>query len=115
MESGRDKIEYLPQYAEGIFEQIPAREEDGVFNFMFAGNIGAVQSVETVIKAARMMEGQPVKFHIVGGGTDLERLQKMSEDLDNVIFYGKKTAGRNAWSSMQRRMRCLLLWPLTRY
>lgn len=85
-----DKIEYLPQYAEGIFEQIPAREEDGVFNFMFAGNIGAVQSVETVIKAARMMEGQPVKFHIVGGGTDLERLQKMSEDLDNVIFYGRR-------------------------
>ena len=86
----KDKIEYLPQYAEGIFEQIPAREEDGVFNFMFAGNIGAVQSVETVIKAARMMEGQPVKFHIVGGGTDLERLQKMSEDLDNVIFYGRR-------------------------
>ena len=86
----KNKIEYLPQYAEGIFEQIPAREEDGVFNFMFAGNIGAVQSVETVIKAARMMEGQPVKFHIVGGGTDLERLQKMSEDLDNVIFYGRR-------------------------
>lgn len=86
----KDKIEYLPQYAEGIFEQIPTREEDGVFNFMFAGNIGAVQSVETVIKAARMMEGQPVKFHIVGGGTDLERLQKMSEDLDNVIFYGRR-------------------------
>lgn len=57
---------------------------------MFAGNIGAVQSVETIIKAARMMEDQPVKFHIVGGGTDLERLQKMSEDLDNIIFYGRR-------------------------
>lgn len=90
MESERDKIEYLPQYAEDIFEQIPSRKEDGVFNFMFAGNIGAVQSVETIIKAARMMEDQPVKFHIVGGGTDLERLQKMSEDLDNIIFYGRR-------------------------
>ena len=86
----KDKIEYLPQYAEDIFEQIPSRKEDGVFNFMFAGNIGAVQSVETIIKAARMMEDQPVKFHIVGGGTDLERLQKMSEDLDNIIFYGRR-------------------------
>lgn len=85
-----NKIEYLPQYAEDIFEQIPAREEDGKFNFMFAGNIGAVQSVETIIEAARMLEDKPVKFHIVGGGTDLNRLQKLSRGLANVSFYGRK-------------------------
>ena len=34
------KTEYLPQYAEGIFEQIPPRTEDGTFNFMFAGILG---------------------------------------------------------------------------
>lgn len=86
----KDRIEYLPQYAEGIFEQIPLRDEDGVFNFMFAGNIGAVQSVETVIKAAEMLEDEQVKFHIVGGGTDLERLKEIAKDLDNVIFYGRR-------------------------
>lgn len=85
-----NKIEYLPQYAEGIFEQIPPRDEDGVFNFMFAGNIGAVQSVETVIRAAEMLKDEPVKFHIVGGGTDLDRLQRIAKDLDNVIFYGRR-------------------------
>lgn len=84
-----ERIEYLPQYAEGIFEQIPAREEDGVFNFMFAGNIGAVQSVETVIRAAQLLKDGSIKFHIVGGGTDLERLKRLAEGVDNITFYGR--------------------------
>lgn len=87
----QENIEHLPQYAEGIFEQIPPRKEDGVFNFMFAGNIGAVQSVETVIRAAEILKEEPVKFHIVGGGTDLERLKGIAKDLDNVVFYGRRS------------------------
>ena len=86
----RKKVEYLPQYAEGIFEQIPAKEENGVFDFMFAGNIGAVQSVDTIIKAAEILKDEPVHFHIVGGGTDLDRLQELAKGLDNVIFYGRR-------------------------
>lgn len=86
----KDRIEYLPQYAEGIFEQIPPREEDGTFHFMFAGNIGAVQSVETVIRAAEKLKDEPVKFHIVGGGTDLERIQELGKGLENVVFYGRR-------------------------
>lgn len=86
----KDRIEYLPQYAEGIFTKIPPREEDGLWNFMLAGNIGAVQSVETVIRAARQLKDEPVKFHIVGGGTDLERLKALAEGLDNVVFYGRR-------------------------
>lgn len=85
-----EKIEHLPQYAEGIFGQIQPRDEDGVLNFMFAGNIGAVQSVETVIRAAEMLKEKPVKFHIVGGGTDLERLRGIAKDLDNVVFHGRR-------------------------
>ena len=88
----KEKIEYLPQYAEGIFEQIPPKEKTGVFDFMFAGNIGAVQSVETILKAAELLKDEPVRFHIVGGGTDLGRLQSIKETkgLDNVIFYGRR-------------------------
>lgn len=86
----KESIEYLPQYAEGIFEQIPPREGDGVFNFMFAGNIGAVQSVETVIKAAEQLKDEPVKFHIVGGGTDLDRLKGLAKGLYNITFYGRR-------------------------
>lgn len=88
----KDIIEYLPQYAEGIFEQMPPKEETGVFDFMFAGNIGEVQSVETILKVAEELREESVRFHIVGGGTDLERLKKIKEDkkLENVIFYGRR-------------------------
>ena len=86
----KEKIEYLPQYAEGIFEQISPKEENGIFDFVFAGNIGAVQSVETVIKAAELLKDEPVRFHIVGGGTDLERLQQKANGLENVTFYGRR-------------------------
>ena len=84
------KIEYLPQYAEGIFEMIAPKKEPGIFDFMFAGNIGAIQSVDTIIKAAELLKNEPVRFHIVGNGTDLERLQEMSNNLENVIFYGRR-------------------------
>lgn len=84
------KIEYLPQYAEGIFETIAPKKETGIFDFMFAGNIGAIQSVDTIIKAAELLKNELVRFHIVGSGTDLERLQQMSDNLENVIFYGRR-------------------------
>lgn len=86
----KDRIEYLPQYAEGIFAKMPSREKDGLWNFMLAGNIGAVQSVETVVRAAGRLKDVPVKFHIIGGGTDLERLKALAEGLDNIVFYGRR-------------------------
>lgn len=85
-----NKIQYLPQYAESIFEQISTKEETGTFDFMFAGNIGAIQSVEIVIKAAEILQDKPVRFHIVGGGTDLKRLQNIAKGLDNIVFYGRR-------------------------
>ena len=88
----QSRIEYLPQYAEGIFEELPAKEENGRFDFMFAGNIGEIQSVETILQAAEMLKEEPVKIHIVGGGTDLQRLQNIKEEkqLENVVFYGRR-------------------------
>ncbi len=86
----KEKIEYIPQYAETLFEELPLKEETGTFDFMFAGNIGEIQSVETILKAAELLKGEPVRFHIVGGGTDLDRLRELGRDLDNVIFYGRR-------------------------
>lgn len=86
----KGKIEYLPQYAEGIFELLPMKKQTDVFDFMFAGNIGEIQSVDTIIKAAEILKREPARFHIVGGGTDIQRLKDMSKDLDNVIFHGRR-------------------------
>lgn len=86
----KENIKYLPQYAEGIFKTVPMKQRTDTFDFMFAGNIGEIQSVETIIKAASLLKNEPVRFHIIGNGTDLERLQKISEKEENVIFYGRR-------------------------
>lgn len=88
------RVAHLPQYAEGIFEVLPEKKESGYCDLMFAGNIGAIQSVETILNAAQILkEDCPnVRWHIVGGGSDLERLQKIATDkhLDSVHFYGRR-------------------------
>lgn len=87
-----EKMEYLPQYAEGIFNDLKRKEKSDVLNLTLAGNIGEIQSVETVLKAAALLRDEPVRFHIVGGGTDLGRLQGIAREqgLDNVVFYGRR-------------------------
>jgi glycosyltransferase involved in cell wall biosynthesis len=85
-----ERIEYLPQYAEGIFEQLPFKKTGQTIDFVFAGNLGKIQSVETVIRAAEKLQNEPVHFHIVGGGTDLDRLQDMANNLENVTFYDRR-------------------------
>lgn len=95
----KNKIAYLPQYAESMFDGIDSdQNEKDTIDFVFAGNIGEIQSVETVIKAAEILkdevseEGKKLVFHIVGSGTDLERLRKMVSDKksNNIIFHGRK-------------------------
>ena len=86
----KERIEYLPQYAEGIFEKAKQKETTETFDFMFAGNIGAIQSVDSIIEAASLLKEEPVRFHIIGSGSDLERLEKLGEKAENVIFYGRR-------------------------
>lgn len=88
---GSHKIKYLPQFAENIFEGIPYREPSETINLLFAGNIGAAQSVDTIIRAAQKLECRPVHFHIVGDGSERKKLEKMAEHLENVTFYGRRS------------------------
>ena len=89
---GEEKIHYLPQYAEDLFTDLPEAEEKEGLHLTFAGNIGEVQSVETILQAAKQLQEKPVTFHIVGGGSDLDRLRKLASDwqLENVVFYGRR-------------------------
>lgn len=84
------RLEYLPQYAENIFNDVGVKNENGVFDFMFAGNIGSAQSVETIVEAAKLLSKEPVRFHIVGSGSSLGNIKNISENLDNVLIYGRK-------------------------
>lgn len=87
-------IEYLPQYADTIFEESNYDSVDnGVIDLMFAGNIGKAQSVDTIIGAASLLKDDcRFKFHIVGSGSELENIKKLATELktDNVVFYGQR-------------------------
>lgn len=70
------KIEYFPNSAEALFDnargsitEIPDVQFPEGFRIMFAGNIGAAQDFETILKTAELLrEREDIHFVIVGDG-----------------------------------------------
>lgn len=87
-----ESIFYLPQYAEDLFADNNAVVKSEITHITFAGNIGVMQSVDTILKTAALLSNEPIHFHIVGGGSELEHLRCYSEQmsLSNVTFYGRR-------------------------
>lgn len=94
----RDKLQvttpcsYLPQYAENLFDDVAEQQEHvAPYHFVFAGNIGQVQSVETIIQAAALMKDDPrAVFDIVGDGVSLVACRELAKDTPNVVFHGRR-------------------------
>lgn len=115
----RDKVAvtapvyYIPMYAEDVFtDSSPAGSKTGsgsaVCSLMFAGNIGKMQSIETIISAAaelkRIYESEPaarcafpIIFHMVGDGSALEESIALAKELGvsepdsccRFVFHGR--------------------------
>ncbi|CAH2713884.1 hypothetical protein BACCIP111895_01038 [Neobacillus rhizosphaerae] len=86
-------VHHLPQYAEDLFTESIEVSKNDKFNFVFAGNIGDMQSVETIVKAANeLREHCDIIFHIVGDGSKLEECKLLSNTLglSNIIYYGRR-------------------------
>lgn len=88
------KIAYLPQYAAAQFDAVQTQYLDkATVDLMFAGNIGAAQSLLTVLQAAELLRQEKrLRWHIVGDGSELEHLKKLAAEkkLDCVIFHGRR-------------------------
>ena len=91
-EFGITNTEYLPQYAEDIFNPEACRKvPNGKIDLMFAGNIGTAQGVDTIIEASRLLSDiHDLYIHIVGDGSESEHIKAMCEGMPNVIFHGRK-------------------------
>lgn len=89
-----ETIGYLPQYASGAFDrELPEKTNTDTVDLLFAGNVGVAQSLDTVLQAAAILKDQQaLRWHIVGDGSELERLKQIASDekLDQVIFHGRK-------------------------
>ncbi len=90
----KEKIQYLPQYAEDIFNPETCRKKPNeTVDLMFAGNIGAAQSIDTIIcAAAETKDIKNLRWHIVGDGSELESMKKLASKLciNSVIFHGRQ-------------------------
>lgn len=89
------KLGYLPQYAEDMFGALPEfTEPKNTVDFLFAGNVGSLQSVETIVEAARLLQNESqIRIHIVGGGISLENCKQQAEGLNNITFHGRRDLG----------------------
>lgn len=90
-----DMMDYLPQHASPEMLEINLEAEDnGIADFMFAGNIGKGQRVDVIIKAAAILGARKdYKIHIVGDGRMRDELEKQVKENgleENVVFYGNQ-------------------------
>ena len=73
--SADEKIIYWPQYAEDFYKPLsdaPQKDipQDGVFNIVFAGNIGYAQGLGILVDVAKQLQEKDllVRFNIIGDG-----------------------------------------------
>lgn len=91
---GEEKIAYVPQYAETLFDREHClKERDESIDLLFAGNLGGAQSLETIIRAAAETQDiENLHWHIVGDGVELEHCKALAAELSvgSLTFHGRK-------------------------
>lgn len=91
-------ITHIPMYAEDIFLRECRTSYiscSKTCDFVFAGNVGKMQSIETILKAAAELKERikalnkqlhaPVIIHIVGDGSSFESNINLAKELDILI------------------------------
>ncbi|WP_346916301.1 glycosyltransferase family 4 protein [Clostridium sp.] len=89
-----EKIIYFPQWAEDLYRTNVDIEKNEDFTVTFAGNIGKVQSVDTIVKAANLCKkNKDIKWNIIGDGSEFENIKGLVKEYgleDTVILPGRK-------------------------
>lgn len=90
-----ERMSYLPQHAgTEMLEMDLQAEDNGVADFMFAGNFGKGQCVDVIIRAAALLgKRNDYKVHLVGDGRMRHVLEQMVKENGlegNVVFYGNQ-------------------------
>lgn len=62
----------------------PATKSD--IEVLFYGSYIPLQGPETIVSAAWLTRGEPIRWHLVGQGPLRETCEKLAEGLDNIVF-----------------------------
>ena len=89
------KFTYAPNWADDLdMDMNPiALSVTQKVHFTFAGNIGKVQNLENIINAFCLLSDEYQKktqLNIIGDGSNLANLKKLSNNNPNIIFHGKQ-------------------------
>jgi glycosyltransferase involved in cell wall biosynthesis len=89
------KFSYAPNWADDLDMDIEptALSTTQKVQFTFAGNIGKVQNLENIINAFCLLPDVYQKrsqLNIIGDGSNLVSLKKLSNNNPNIIFHGKQ-------------------------
>lgn len=89
-----EKMIYLPQHADRMkLAALPEHTPDKPVVFAFGGNIGSVQNVECILRAAsHLLEEEGFRVAIYGDGSELINCKALAASLqlgDKVQFFGR--------------------------
>ena len=74
------------------FKYFPLPKEDKEFSvkrpfkIVYSGAHGRVNDLETIIKAAYLLEEYPIKFHLIGDGPEKSKIMRLALNSKNVFF-----------------------------
>ncbi len=81
---------FCPELEDKILDQFLGQDRKDTFNVVFAGTMGVMQGLDTVLEAAEIIakSHKRVRFFLVGGGVAKKYLQDKCKDigLGNIIF-----------------------------
>ena len=96
----REKVSYFPNWAEALYQpmvlELAAKERAELpstgFVVMFAGNLGAAQSLDTIVKAAELLKDKSIHWVLFGSGRRKNWLEAevQSKCLQNVYVLGSR-------------------------
>lgn len=90
----KERLRYIPQYADSQYLKQNFLLDNGVFDFVFLGNIGSAQGIDTIIEASKFLQQKFFfKIHIVGDGSFLEAAKALAREKnlsDYIEFYGRQ-------------------------
>lgn len=90
----RDKMIYMPAFADETYLEKDFTSDDDVVDFVFLGNLGIAQNLISVLEAVNKIKDVPnFKVHFVGDGSCFGQMKEFvnNNGLEDIVqFYGRK-------------------------